>query len=220
MSKRQLQASLAYWRRVHRWNEKKRATARKHGHHKAAHRYGKRLGKAVTMINRRKSQLEQARPIRDKAMDVAESLIGVTEQGGNNVGPIVSKIIRAAGGVPGEPWCGDMVIYCYTLAGSRLVQRSWAAVRYMLTGGVKRTTDPQRGDIVRFKFDHTGLFDYWSDADGNRAPKSQATHVASVDGNTGGKDAKDRSDSTSGTDGVHRKVRAKSLVSDYLRVTR
>jgi hypothetical protein len=53
------------------------------------------------------------------------------EQGGNNTGPIVDKIIRANGGVIGEPWCGDFVAYCYRLAGSKAVDRLWASVYFL-----------------------------------------------------------------------------------------
>lgn len=114
--------------------------------------------------------------------------------------------------------CGDFVIVCYRNAGSRLVDRSWAAVRLMATAGVRATTDPQQGDIVRFRFDHTGLFDCWCNASGERVVKSKATHLRTIEGNTGASGAV--SDSVTGGDGVYRKVRDKSLVADFLRVPR
>lgn len=217
MTRRQLEVSLALWRRRHRWNERMRARARRRGNVKAANRYGARLAEAVRMIKRRRLQLAAIKPLREKAFGVAETLVGVMEQGGNNVGPRVSAIIRAAGGTPGEPWCGDFVIFCYRSAGSKLVTRSWAAVRLMLTAGVQRTTDPQRGDIVRYCFDHTGLFDCWCNARGEKVAKAAASHIRAIEGNTGESGAV--SDGN-GADGVHRKVRPVSQVNDFLRVAR
>lgn len=148
-------------------------------------------------------------PLRDKALYVAEGLVGVMEQGGNNAGPMVEKIIHANGGSTGEPWCGDFVAYCYRLAGSKAVSRSWAAVR-LLRGllGIKATATPLPGDLVTYTFDHVGMF-VKDNGDGT---------ITTIEGNTGASGAV--SDSTTGGDGVYRKVRDKSLVDDYLRVSR
>ena len=62
-------------------------------------------------------------------------LFPMMEQGGNNTGPMVNKIIKANGGDIGEPWCGDFVAYCYRQAGSKAVTRSWASVRAL--GGIQ-----------------------------------------------------------------------------------
>lgn len=146
--------------------------------------------------------------LRDRAYAYATGLIGVMEQGGNNRGPMVTKIITANGGAGPEPWCGDFVAYCYRAAGSKAVTRAWAAVRLLAgVAGVKRTRSPRRGDLVRFTFDHVGM--YVRDVD--------AGHIETIEGNTGPSGA--LSDGNGG-DGVYRKVRAKSLVSDYLSVTR
>ena len=67
---------------------------------------------------------------------------------------------------------------------------------------------PKRGDIVRYTFDHTGLF---VKDNGNGT-------ITTIEGNTGHSGAV--SDSKTGGDGVYLKVRSKSLVRDYLRVTR
>lgn len=148
-------------------------------------------------------------PTRLRALRVAESLVGVMEQGGNNQGPTVSKIIRANGGTGPEPWCGDFVAYCYRLAGSRAVTRAWASVYYLgVIAGLTTTRNPRAGDIVRFTFDHTGLF-VKDNGDGT---------ITTIEGNTGATGAV--SDSKTGGDGVYRKTRSKSLVRDYLRVTR
>jgi hypothetical protein len=143
------------------------------------------------------------------AYDVAESLIGVMEEGGNNTGKKVDQIIRSNGGYVGEPWCGDFVAYCYRLAGSTSITRSWASVsalRWVV--GIVRTTAPKLGDLVRFTFDHVGMFVRFL---GNG-------EIETIEGNTGPTGAV--SDSSTGGDGVYRKRRSISLVNDYLHVTR
>lgn len=142
----------------------------------------------------------------ERAYRQAVLLLGVHEQGGNNRGPVVSRIIRENNGVVGEPWCGDAVAYWYRHAGSKAVTRSWAAVRNMLTPGVRRTNRPVRGDIVRFTFDHTGIF---SKDLGNG-------EIETIEGNTGRQGA--RADGVA--DGVYRRRRRKDVVRDYLHVTR
>lgn len=151
---------------------------------------------------------KRALPMRLRALRVAETLVGVMEVGGNNRGPMVMRIIRANGGVGPEPWCGDFVAYCYRQAGSKAVTRSWASVR-LLGGvlGVKRVRKPLAGDLVRFTFDHVGIF-----------VKDQGAFIETIEGNTGASGAV--SDSATGGDGVYRKRRPKSQVNDYLRVTR
>lgn len=151
---------------------------------------------------------KRALPMRLRALRVAETLVGVMEVGGNNQGPMVMRIIRANGGVGPEPWCGDFVAYCYRQAGSKAVTRSWASVR-LLGGvlGVKRVRKPLAGDLVRFTFDHVGIF-----------VKDQGAFIETIEGNTGASGAV--SDSATGGDGVYRKRRPKSQVNDYLRVTR
>lgn len=167
----------------------------------------KSLNRHVAEALRLKRKLRE--PKRLKAYRVAASLVGVMEQGGNNQGATVMKIIRANGGTGPEPWCGDFVAYCYQLAGSKAVQRAWAAVR-MIRGlaGVRATSRPRRGDLVRFTFDHVGMF---SKDLGNG-------YIETIEGNTGASGAV--SDSRTGGDGVYRKARHKSYVRDYLRVTR
>lgn len=147
--------------------------------------------------------------LRLRAYKVAQGLVGVMEQGGNNTGPTVDKIIRANGGAIGEPWCGDFVAYCYRNAGSKSVQRAWASVR-ALRGlvGVQATARPQTGDLVRYTFDHVGMF-VKDRGDGT---------ILTIEGNTGSSGA--QSDSRTGGDGVYLKVRPKSLVADYLAITR
>jgi hypothetical protein len=139
------------------------------------------------------------------ALSIQTGLLGVHEVGGNNRGPMVDRIIRYADGELGEPWCVDGVIWSYGHAGSEVVKPGYPrAVSMMVVPGVVHTTTPQPGDIVRFTFDHTGLL-----------VKDHGSAVETIDANTG---AGDHSDGTS--DGVARKLRARSLVKDFLHVTR
>lgn len=208
MNRKALEASLTLWRRRYRWNQTMRSRARKRGDTAAARRYGTRLGVAVNMIGRRKQQLADLKPLREKAYEQAANLIGVMEEGANNRGPQVEQIIREGGGQAGDSWCGWFMAACYRRAGSKSVVWQWGAVRllYPLVG-IRKVTVPERGDLVRFTFDHVGMF-----------VADHGSEIETIEGNTGTSGAV--SDSTTGGDGVYRKRRSKSLVHDYLRVTR
>lgn len=137
MSKRALQASLALWRRRHRWNEKRRAQARKRGNTKAAKKYGKRLAVCVSNINRRKRQLqllEQRKSIRAKAMKNAAKYIGTTERpaGSNShAGTIIDRCQTMFGFTPKYPWCGFWSGYVLTWAGVKGVTSRIASVGFI-----------------------------------------------------------------------------------------
>jgi hypothetical protein len=47
----------------------------------------------------------------------AKKYIGIREQGGNNRGPVVDRIITEAGGKPGQAWCSYMMIYLWRQCG-------------------------------------------------------------------------------------------------------
>lgn len=131
------------------------------------------------------------------------------EDGGTNAGPMVMKIIKANGGSGPEPWCGDFVAYCYRNAGSQGVDRVWASVTQLgADPDVHKVPDPERGDLVRFTFDHVGIF----------VRRIDASTIETIEGNTGASGAV--SDSRTGGDGIYRKRRAAKLVTDYLRVER
>jgi len=204
-----LRASLRLWKRRLAYRKRRLDAARRSGSAKRIEHWHRLVDKAAYHVGRRRMQLNERRPLRERAYSVAKGLVGVMEHGGNNQGAVVSKIIRANGGSGPEPWCGDFVAYCYRLAGSRAVTRSWASVR-LLGGvsGVRRTTAPRMGDLVRFTFDHVGMF-VKDNHDGT---------ITTIEGNTGASGAV--SDSATGGDGVYRKVRSKGLVQDYLRVSR
>lgn len=209
MSRRALRASLALWRRRVMYRKAKVAKYERRRDGARIQKWRGLLADAQATVKRRELQLKVAKPMRLKAYDTARELIGVMEEGGNNQGPMVSRIIRANGGTGPEPWCGDFVAFCYRAAGSKAVQRSWASVRLLrVAAGVRKTSSPRAGDIVIFNFSHTGLF--VRDLGGGK--------FESIEGNTGRSGAV--SDSSTGGDGVYRKTRPKSLVVDYLRVTR
>lgn len=174
---------------------------------------------ATAAERKRAAKLEAAVPLRERAYLEASHLVGVLERGGNNRGPEVEKIIRVGGGTVGDPWCGWFLAYVYRLAGSLSVVWQWGSVRLWLPlTGIRRTTAPLRGDPVRFAFDHIGMFVRWCDVHGNTTTRAKATHIETIEGNTGATGAV--SDSKSGGDGVYRKIRSKALVRDFLAVTR
>lgn len=205
MNRAALRADLALWQRRHAYRQRRLDAAHARDDKQRIKHWHSLLEHAGDMIRQRRAQLT---PLRERAYRVAASLIGVMESGGNNSGPMVSRIIKENGGGGPEAWCGDFVAYIYRHAGSHSVSRPWASVR--LIGqllGIRRIARPQRGDLVRFDFDHIGI--YVCDVD----PET----IETIEGNTGAIGAV--SDSLGG-DGVYRKHRAKSLVRDYLRVGR
>jgi hypothetical protein len=209
MTTKQLQNSLAEWRRKERYRQRKLDYYHKVNNAKAIAKWERLHNEAVRMVHKRLQDIADAKPLRLKAYSFATTLVGVMEQGGNNNGPVVAQIIRANGGVVGEPWCGDFQAFVYRHVGSKAVTRSWASVAMLGSLlGVKRTTAPQKGDLVRFKFDHVGMF-VKDNGDGT---------ITTIEGNTGASGAV--SDSKTGGDGVYKKVRSKTLVADYLHITK
>lgn len=161
-------------------------------------------------------------PLRLRALAEAKKLDGIREQGGNNQGAAVMAIIRATGGTGPEPWCGDAMAFCYRKAGSKVVSRSWAAVRFLgwLTGQVVvRVRRMLPGMLVVFTFDHVGMLIRYCDAEGSEMPEATATHVLTAEGNTGASGA--ISDSAGGGDGFYYgKIREIALVKHGVEVLR
>lgn len=153
--------------------------------------------------------------LRNAAWREMQTLIDekVTEVGGNNRGKRVEQIIRANGGTPGEPWCGDTVAACYLKAGAKSVVRGWASVSWLekLLTRIKHTENVRKGHVVTYVFDHTGLFCRWDRA------KGPGWFLAG-EGNTGNAGAV--SDSQTGGDGVKLKSRHVSQVQGFYRVLR
>ena len=161
-------------------------------------------------------------PLRERAWGVAGTCVGIREVGQNR-GRRVDEIIDYAGGRRGEPYCVDGLIWCFGRSGSDAVRPGYPrAVRLMLTDGVVRTTEPQTGELVRYSFDHTGLFGYWARLVAGsymKCPRALATHIVTREFNTSATGALS-SDANEGRDGVYVKVRHRSLITDFLRVTR
>lgn len=215
MSRAALRASLALWRRRLAYRQRRLKVSVRHHRNNSARKWRKLVDEAHRMVSRRELQLQRARPLREKALDV---MLGweradVREQGGNNRGPVVDKIIRKAGGTPGEPWCGDTVAAAYITVGSKVAKakpRLFAYVPYMRF--LPRVTGPLPGHVVGFDFnrdgteDHTAMFVEWIDRAAGR--------FRSVEGNTGTGGA--RSDGTG--DGVHIRERHVSQVAWFRRV--
>ena len=186
---------------------RERLARRQHNLRKARRRV-RVLEKRVANTKETIKRLE-AVPLRVKAYNQAVKLVGVMEQGANNRGAEVEKIIAEGGGLPGQAWCGWFCAAVYKRAGSKAPDWHWGAVRlYVPLSGVSRTTSPQKGDLVRYTFDHIGMF-VRDRGDGT---------IETIEGNTGASGAV--SDSRTGGDGVYRKIRSKSLVRDYLHITR
>lgn len=211
MSRSFLRASLALWRRRLAYRRRRLKVSVRHHRPNSARKWRKLAADAEFMVKRRERQLAARRPMREKAADVMTRWAreGVAEQGGNNRGPQVDAIIRAAGGAPGEPWCGDAVAAAYLRAGSRTVTRAWAYVPTLerVLTVVRR---PRRGHVVIFNFDggvpdHTGLF-LSDNGDGT---------VRVVEGNTRPGTA---TSDAGGGEGVHVRTRSKRLIQSYRRV--
>lgn len=159
--------------------------------------------------------------LRVLALAEAWKLVGIMEHGGNNRGERVMEIIRANGGTGPEPWCGDTMAWCYRHAGSLAVAREWAAVRLIddVPGTYvigKRAAEP--GDMLRFTFDHVGMLVHYCDAQSREVAAAIATHVKTIEGNTGPSGAV--SDSSTGGDGVYVKIHPLTEVADAVMVTR
>lgn len=165
------------------------------------------------VLAKARARAKARRPLRLKAYDRADVWLDrrVREVGGNNVGELVERIIRANGGVPGEAWCGDFVAVCYLEAGSKAVNRMWASTIWLLAKLVP-VGSPLRGHIVVFDFGtpgakHTGIFEQWV----------VVGHTfTTIEGNTGSGGA--RSDSADGSDGVFRRTRTIDQVAGFRRI--
>jgi hypothetical protein len=198
-----------------RWRSKRAGTSEARRARATLRAKKRAVGKAenalsLAKIKRQRAQAAANKTLGERAYEEALKLVGVEEHGGNNRGEMVEKIIRYAQGQVPEAWCVDFNIWCYGHAGSEVVAPGYTrAVRFMVPwSGLIVVGSPKRGDMVRFTFDHTGLF-VKDNGDGT---------ITTIEGNTGATGAV--SDSANGGDGVYVKVRSKSLVRDYIRVTR
>lgn len=175
----------------------------------------------AALVKTRKAQVADAKaviarhkpkPLRLRALAEAQKDVGIREVG-NNRGAAVEKIIREAGGTPGESWCGDAVFCWYHDAGSKAPVRAWAAVR-LLEQLLTKVHNPAPGHVVIYQWDsgdpdHTGLFDGWIN--------KKTGDFWAIEGNTGATGA---TSDTNGADGVRRRERNTRQVSSFRRVLR
>lgn len=156
--------------------------------------------------------------LRKRALKEAKHCVGIMEHGGNNQGQAVMRIIKENGGTGPEAWCGDFVAHCYRVARSQHVSRAWAGVRNLgNVPGTKYVQHPRGGDLAIFTFDHVGIVVTYCDKNGKTRTRRKATHVKTIEGNTGKSGAV--SDSATGGDGVYTKIRSLDLVKHWVRVT-
>jgi hypothetical protein len=237
MNTTQLKVSLAIWKRRETYRERKLTNVRAGAHRSGPgpghvsepeaahiHKWERLLAEARHIVNLRKKQLAAHKPLRLRALAEARHLVGIMETGGNNMGREVLRFIRENGGTGPESWCGDFLAYVYRHAGSKAVQRGWAAVRFLgfMAGmRVRSVRSLLPGMIVAYTFDHCGLFVEYLRLVGTEwrsCTASQATHIRTIEGNTGRIGAV--SDSRTGGDGVYTKIRAIGLVARGVEVTR
>jgi hypothetical protein len=204
MSRAQLKVSLALWERRVRYRENKVHTVRARVHRSGPgpghvsgpeaariHKWERLLAEARHAVGLRRKQLAAIKPLRLRALAEARRLVGIMETGGNNMGKEVLRFIRENGGTGPESWCGDFLAYVYHHAGSKVVQRGWAAVRFLgfLTGmRIRSVRSLLPGMIVAYTFDHCGLFVEYLRLVGGQwrsCTASQATHIKAIEGNTG-----------------------------------
>lgn len=155
---------------------------------------------------------EHDQPFLTKVYLRAVADLGIVEQGGNNRGAAVERIIRLGGGNAGEAWCAWFVRYLLGLVGwTGANPRGYAgrALNWLTPGpgltvlsvADARAGRVKRGMLVVFGWGHIGVVE---DIDGD--------DVISVDGNSG---ATNISDNPLGTDGVGRHRRSLSLVAGF-----
>jgi hypothetical protein len=144
------------------------------------------------MVNRRKNQLADMQPLRVRALAEAQALH--RHHGGRRQqhGPEVLAFIRENGGTGPESWCGDFVAHCYRkVAGAR-----WSSAAGLPSGSLgfltgmrmSQVRDLLPGMIVCYTFDHTGIFVEYLKLMGTQyvpCLPSQATHIKTIEGNTG-----------------------------------
>jgi hypothetical protein len=163
-----------------------------------------------------------------KLADIAETQIGVREEGGNNKGATVRQYQFATNLQPSAwPWCAAFVCWCVQHWLESPANKHWLGLKIMTPEGwrprtaaafgfipwsrerpattlmLPETATPQRGDIVVFDFSHIGI-----------VSGTSRTKVLTIEGNTNGRGDRD---STSG-DGVWSKERPRSLARCYIRI--
>lgn len=163
---------------------------------------------------------EQRAALKKEMVSVAKGQIGVHEEGGNNLGPMIRKYQETTWLEPGAwPWCAAFMSWVlFTASNSlKLPGRSiWRCKDASAFGWEKwaksegltvldESNLAEAGDIVVFDFSHIGI-----------VIKDQKPHESTVTCCEGNTSIKGGRDSETG-DGVMQKIRPNNLVKCYIR---
>ena len=137
-----------------------------------------------------------------RALDIARRELGSTESPAGSNRTKYGKWM----GLDGQPWCMSFVQWCFDQAGAPLPCRTGccsALLRWYRANQPERVAqDPMPGDIVIYRFGHTGIVESASGSD-----------VTAIEGNT----SPGQGGSQDNGGGVFRRTRKRSLAEAYIR---
>ncbi len=137
-----------------------------------------------------------------RALDIARRELGSTESPAGSNRTKYGKWL----GLDGQPWCMSFVQWCFDQAGAPLPCRTGscsALLRWYRANQPERVVpDPMPGDIVIYRFGHTGIVESASGSD-----------VTAIEGNT----SPGQGGSQDNGGGVFRRTRKRSLAEAYIR---
>ena len=135
-------------------------------------------------------------------LNIACGQLGVTESPAGSNRTKYGKWM----GLDGQPWCMSFVQWCFDQAGAPLPCRTGscsALLRWYRANQPERVAqDPMPGDIVIYRFGHTGIVESASGSD-----------VTAIEGNT----SPGQGGSQDNGGGVFRRTRKRSLAEAYIR---
>lgn len=143
--------------------------------------------------------------VRDEALRVAQSQIGVRETSRNG-GPEVDAYLSSVGLGPGYPWCAAFVHWCFAAGAASLgvrndcPQTAGALKMWASANPGEIADDPEPGDV--FVIDHGHGLGHVGFVEAVNADGSLAT----VEGNTNGGGSREG-------DGVYRRSRARDEIN-------
>ncbi len=137
-----------------------------------------------------------------RALDIARRELGSTESPAGSNRTKYGKWL----GLDGQPWCMSFVQWCFDQAGAPLPCRTGscsALLRWYRANQPERVVpDPMPGDIVIYRFGHTGI-----------AESASGSDVTAIEGNT----SPGQGGSQDNGGGVFRRTRKRSLAEAYIR---
>ena len=173
------------------------------------------LKKPTLLMRRRAAIRHNKSTVGDKALDVASSYIGVSEQPAGSNKVMFSEWYGMTG-----PWCAMFVTYCFVAAKSKSFVKGskYAYCPYLLADArasrnglrVIPKTEARTGDIVLFDWNRDGTADHIGIVD--KPPVKKNARFSTIEGNTSG---------TNPSDGgmVAKMSRVTSDVIAFVRVT-